>query len=185
MTTPPLTAQERALRSVFRTEGGWVFDPRDSGGETNMGITWATLRQAISRGIVPPATTIRDLTKPQAAAIYRALFWDDTRCGLLPGAVGLVVFDHAVHSGSGAAVRLLQEVVGAPIDGVIGPRTVTAVAGPFATDPEQLLTDLIDARFEAQQELIARRPKDARFRRGWRRRLFRLATEAGRLLEVA
>jgi len=66
-----------ALALVLESEGGYVDDPRDPGGATNLGITRATL--ARWRGRVVSKADVRQLGRAEAAAIYRALFWDKIR----------------------------------------------------------------------------------------------------------
>ena len=40
---------EKCLGIVFGTEGGYVNDPVDRGGPTNMGVTAGTLKTALDR----------------------------------------------------------------------------------------------------------------------------------------
>ena len=39
------SVQENAIEAIFKHEGGYVNDPKDSGGETNWGITKRVARQ--------------------------------------------------------------------------------------------------------------------------------------------
>ncbi len=71
---------EKALEFVFKWEGGHVNNPKDPGGDTNMGITSSTLSAAVKRGIVPADTTIANLTKVQATLIYKSFYWDANSC---------------------------------------------------------------------------------------------------------
>jgi lysozyme family protein len=54
-------------------EGGWSDHAADPGGKTNWGITQATLGAYLRRPA--SAAEIRALTKEQAKAIYKKLFW--------------------------------------------------------------------------------------------------------------
>lgn len=124
-------------------EGGYVNNPKDPGGETNMGVTWPALRRAIAQGIVYPTTTIKGLTRDQAADIYQAFYWHAAGCDEIPEAVRYDVFDTAVNSGVERAVMFLQAAVGSKIDGEFGEHTAAAVA---ALDPYQVL-----ARFDGRR----------------------------------
>jgi lysozyme family protein len=55
--------------TLVRIEGGFVNDPNDAGGETNFGITKAVARANGYSG------AMRDMTRGQALAIYRAEYW--------------------------------------------------------------------------------------------------------------
>lgn len=118
---------DRALALVLRNEGGFVDDPRDPGGATNMGITRATLARARGRSLA--VEDVRRLTRPEAAAIYRRSYWDPIRGDDLPAGLDLAAFDLAVNSGPARAGRLLQRVLGCAEDGVVGPATLAAAAG--------------------------------------------------------
>jgi lysozyme family protein len=118
-----------ALEHILRFEGGYVDHPLDPGGATNFGITRRTL--AKWRGVQPfwklPKTEVKNLSKKEVRAIYRARYWQPAGAHKLPPAIGLVVFDFAVHSGPRTAVKKLQQIIGVTIDGRVGPETLGAV----------------------------------------------------------
>jgi len=59
-------------------------------------------------------------------AIYRK-YWDDVKGDELPRGVDLSVFDMGFNAGPATSIRQLQQVLGVPIDGKIGPETMGAV----------------------------------------------------------
>ena len=122
---------------VFSAEGGYVDDPLDPGGATNLGITLAELSHW--RHTAVTKDDVKSLSKTEAANIYRTNYWNATRCSDLPAGVDLMVFDAAVNMGNGRSARFLQQAVGADQDGSIGPNTLAAVA---AIDAETLITHL-------------------------------------------
>jgi len=89
---------ERAMEFVFRWEGGYVFDPKDPGGETHWGIS----KRAY------PMLDIKDLTREEAKDIYRSSYWERAGCGDLLWPLNLVVFDTAVNMGVGRARDFLS-----------------------------------------------------------------------------
>lgn len=112
---------------LIKNEGGYVNNPKDPGGETNWGITWPKLREAIGMGLVPSDTTIARLNRDQARIIYRALFWEKGRMDQFDPAVSFQVFDFAVNSGIDTAIRHLQRAAGVAEDGNVGPVTIAAI----------------------------------------------------------
>lgn len=150
------------LAHVLRHEGGYVDDPRDPGGATNMGITIGTLSDWLGR----PATKdeVRNLPRDIAEAIYHKRYWLPVLGDALGPGVDLAVFDYAVNSGPGRAIRSLQRAVGAQPDGVMGPATLAALAG---RDRSALVQDICDRRIAFFQSLDT---FDA-FGRGWMRRV--------------
>lgn len=136
---------DACLTEVLRHEGGYVDHPADPGGATNMGITRKTL--ARWRGISPwwnlPKTAVQTLDRSEAAQVYRASYWDLCRAAKMPPGVDLAVFDYAVNSGSGRAIRSLQKVLGVGVDGLVGPLTLGAAA---RSDAAKTINALCDQR---------------------------------------
>lgn len=112
---------ESSFDKLLGNEGGYTHNPADPGGATNWGITQAVARQFGYTG------DMRDLHKDQARAIYEAAYWAPIRADELPDDLRFHVFDAAVNSGVGQAVRWLQRATGAEADGIIGPQTMRAV----------------------------------------------------------
>lgn len=111
---------DRALRHVLHWEGGDTItnDPDDPGGRTRFGISERAHPDAWADG--PP-------DYDTAAEIYHTDYWSPCRCYLLPPVVAFVLFDTAVNVGVNRASHLLQEAVGAKVDGIVGPNTIEAV----------------------------------------------------------
>lgn len=116
---------ERALKLVLKSEGGWVDNPADPGGATNLGVTIGTLSSVYGR----PATKaeVKALTPATVAPIYRKLYWGVVHGDDLPSGVDYAAFDFAVNSGPKRAAMALQRVVGVADDGRIGDVTLAAV----------------------------------------------------------
>ena len=98
------------LAFTLREEGGYVDDPADPGGATNMGITLATYRQwSDNPGL--GSTQVQDMTERTVRVIYRALYWNPLRADALPLGVDLSVFDMGVNAGIWRSARLLQRAL--------------------------------------------------------------------------
>ena len=97
-------------------EGGYADDPADPGGATNMGITLATLRHWDHDPALGPQD-VETMTKGTAASIYGALYWNALRAGPLPAGIDLSVFDFGANAGARRSAELLQEALGAAVDG--------------------------------------------------------------------
>lgn len=107
---------DEAVVLVLRHEGGYANDPADPGGETNFGISKREF----------PHLDIRALTTADATALYQQYYWQPIQGDFLPWPLAVVTFDAAVNSGVGQASKWLQAAVGVAVDGVIGPKTLTA-----------------------------------------------------------
>ena len=112
-----MSAFEQAFAIVIGTEGGYVNNPLDPGGETKFGISKRSY----------PTLDIASLTLDAVRLIYQRDFWNRLRCGDLPSPLALLVFDAAVNCGQARAARWLQAAVGTAQDGMLGPLTLAAV----------------------------------------------------------
>lgn len=99
-----------ALALVLGAEGGFVDNPDDPGGATNLGVTQATYdKWRDLQG--DPRQSVRLITRDEAGKIYKANYWDAANCDELPSGVDYCVFDFAVNSGPGRAVKFLAHVL--------------------------------------------------------------------------
>ena len=153
---------EACLALTLQYEGGYVDHPADPGGATNLGITRRTL--AAYRGKAVSKAEVRQLSRTEAAKIYRRNYWDAVRGDELQGGVDAVLFDHAVNSGPRAAVRMLQQSLGLKGDGVFGRSTYAALQ---AAEPRTLIAELMRRR----RGFLARLKTFRVFGRGWTRRV--------------
>ena len=163
------TAFDIAFDHVLDLEGGYVNDPRDPGGETNLGITHATLARAVELAIVPAGTTVAGLTPDQAKAIYRALYWVPVKGDQLPWPLAAFVFDAAVNQGVGAAIRMLQETLQVKADGILGPVSLAAARKGDAGELAALYMARRALRYTGTRNFD-------RFGLGWLKRLFKVVS---------
>ncbi|MEO3473058.1 glycosyl hydrolase 108 family protein [Roseomonas sp. CAU 1739] len=146
------------LVQVLQQEGGFVNNPADPGGATNLGITRKTLEAFREKTVTED--DVRNLTKEEAQEIYRANYWNPMRCDDLPPGIDLMVFDFGTNAGPQRSVKLLQRVAGVTDDGSVGPITVAAVR---AADPAELIARFAQGRMEHYRSL----PTFEVFGRGW------------------
>lgn len=118
-----------AHRFIARWEGGFVNDPDDPGGATNMGITIATLSRWRDRPV--SVSDVRNLSRDEADRIFHAWYWTPLRCEELPPSIALMTYNAGVNSGPSRAARFLQEALNIQghrlvVDGKIGRKTLAA-----------------------------------------------------------
>lgn len=92
---------QSAFDMVIGTEGGYVNDPADPGGETRFGIS----KRAY------PDLDIASLTLEQAKDIYLRDYWGPAGCAAqMNDAMALLIFDCAVNQGVKRAKQLADTV---------------------------------------------------------------------------
>ena len=149
-----MTTFDRALDLTLRFEGGYANHPDDPGGETKYGIS----KRAY------PHLDIRNLTREQAAEIYRRDYWRAARCDELPEQVAIAHFDCAVNCGVETAARILQRAANVKDDGEIGPVTLAAVR---AADPARLVERMLLERLAYYSDIALRRSQLRTFLLSW------------------
>ena len=153
---------DTCFSKVIKSEGGYVNDPADRGGETNLGVTVGAWGAYLGRAIQPGE--MKALTVETVKPFYKSMYWDKVKGDDLPVGVDYVVFDFAVNAGTGRAAKFLQRAVGAVDDGVIGSGTLGLVA---KTDPAKLLGNFVDQKHRFYFSLAATNPSQQKFLKGW------------------
>ena len=153
---------DKALAAVLVHEGGYVFNQKDPGGETNLGCTKAVWEEHC--GHMVDTKTMKALTPADVGPLYKTKYWDKVKGDDLPSGVDYVVFDAAINSGPGRAAKWLQACVNVYADGVIGDKTIQAVRNK---DPKKLINDYCAYRLAYLKML---QTWDT-FGKGWERRV--------------
>lgn len=146
---------DQVFDKLINHEGGYVFNPHDPGGETKFGISKRSY----------PHLDIHSLTLADAKTIYRRDFWDRAQCDKLHPDLAFDLFDGAVNSGIGQAIRWLQRAVGVADDGVVGPLTLASIN-------RENDTCAIRARYNGHRlDFMTRLSTWDVFGKGWARRI--------------
>ena len=168
------------IGALIDREGGYVDHPADKGGPTCFGITEAVAR---ANGFRQP---MRKLSREEAAAIYRRLYWLRPRfndVAMRSGRIAAELFDTGVNMGPAVAITFLQRALTAlnrngrdyadlVPDGRIGPQTLAAldrflVLRGKASGETVLLRSLEALQGERYLRLAERRPANEAFLYGW------------------
>lgn len=141
------------LPHILKMEGGYVNHPADPGGATNFGITQRTYDRWRKRHVLP-VQDVRRIAQEEVRSIYRTDYWQAADCGALAPHMDLVHFDAAVNHGVGRATRMRAQV-----------------AHEVA---------YLQLRWQFYHDIVARRPSQRVFLRGWRNRMRHIAAVCGR-----
>jgi len=186
-----MSVAERAIAEMLQWEGGYVVD---HAGPTHRGITLRSLRGSMPDGTLEwdldgdgdvDAADLLAMTHEQAVAWYKEHFW--VRFGhhhlAEPGPrherCAAYAFDCCVNMGQRQSGRILQRALVASgrrqgvfdlvVDGLVGPKTLTAYR---AADARVLLTAQICERAAFYRLLVARVPAHEQYLKGWLNRTY-------------
>jgi lysozyme family protein len=166
---------ESSLEKLLVHEGGFVNHPDDPGGMTNLGVTKQVWEEWVSHPVTEKE--MRSLTPLMVGPLYKRKYWDACHADELISGLDYCVFDVAVNSGVGRAIKLLQSTVGATPDGGYGSITA-ALVRKAEENPAKLIEDYCAKRLEFIQSLKA----FPVFGKGWTRRIEEVKAEALKML---
>ena len=165
---------EHALALLLVHEGGFVNNPKDPGGMTNLGVTRAVWEAWVGHPVTE--AEMRALTPDKVAPLYRRKYWSAVGGDVVSSGLDYCLFDFAVNSGPGRAVKTLQECLGVTVDGALGEATLKAALAVPAT---QTIDAVCDRRLAFLQAL----PTWPTFGRGWALRVADVKRDARTLVE--
>lgn len=152
------TTNDAIIDDIIQREGGATVtnDPADRGGRTQYGIAERSHPQAWVDGKV---------TLEEARDIYRQRYLEAPGFGKIEDPrLRAQLVDFGVNSGPGVAIQKLQEILKVDVDGVLGPKTLTAIA---AYDPNLLNNKLALARVRMIGRIVNKNPSQAKWLNGW------------------
>ncbi len=158
-----------SLLKLLSHEGGYVNDPQDPGGMTNLGVTKKVWEAWVGRTV--SKADMQALTPVAVGPLYKVKYWDKIRGDDLPSGLDYCVFDFAVNSGVGRASKTLQAAVRTTVDGMIGKGTLEAVK---QADPVKLIDELCSRRQMFLEGLVT----FPRFGHGWTTRVKEVREDA-------
>jgi lysozyme family protein len=149
---------DQSFEMVLAHEGGFVNNPKDPGGMTNLGVTKAAWEGYVGKPV--DEDFMRKLTPEVVKPFYKAMYWDKIKGDQLPNGVDYAAYDLAVNSGVGRAAKFLQTIAGVMADGVLGPKSMGAIR---ECNPEHTVDALCDMRLD----FLKRLPTFETFGKGW------------------
>jgi lysozyme family protein len=170
---------DTAVSLVLKHEGGFVDNPLDPGGPTNMGVT----QNVYSRYLGRPATAadVKAMPVEHAKDIFKKWYW------ALVGAdsirdqnVANWVMDMAVLRGVQAAAKAVQTVLGVTTDGAIGPKTLAALNG---YNPDAFLLQFYKLCVSAFIGIVQQKSNQMVFLPQWTRRAGEILDTVTKLLK--
>jgi lysozyme family protein len=164
---------QKSFELMLKSEGGYVNNPADPGGMTNLGVTKATWENWVGRE--SDEAEMRGLTPEKVEPLYKKKYWDAVRGDELPPGISYLCFDFAVNAGAGRSIKTLQTAVGVTPDGGFGPMTMAAVQ---AVDP----VELIERFSQAKEDFYRSLTTFSTFGKGWLNRVADVKVKASAML---
>lgn len=157
-----MSSFETTFSRTIGHEGKFQANPKDRGNWTGgkervgelKGTKWGLAAMTY------PHLDIANITLEQAKEIYFNDWWLKLKMDCWPNVIKYQMFDAAFNHGTGRANQFLQFAARVKDDGVIGPKTITAVN---MTDPNDLVLRFLAKRLRYFTEVKTW----AEFSKGW------------------
>lgn len=145
---------------------GFANDPADTGGATMCGVTLAAFQAYMkeARHQAVGVTELKAISYATWLDIFKKKYWDRWQGDkIVNQAIANIVVDWVWASGAYGITRV-QRLLGVKTDGQVGPKTLAALN---ARSPLPLWGAIKNDRLKYINEIIARRPANEKFRKGW------------------
>lgn len=157
---------------ILKWEGGFVNDPADLGGATNMGVTigaWKSCGYDKDGDGDIDVDDLRLLTREDVVnRMLKPHYWDRWKADDIKSqSVANILVDWVWASGA-HGIKIPQRLLGVSVDGIVGPKTLAAVN---ARNPRELFDMIKIARFDFIEDICRKRPANNKFKRGWMNRI--------------
>ncbi len=143
------------INNEIKIEGAPTNDPTDKGGRTAFGISEKSNPAAWANGAP---------TEAQARAIYLQKYVNGPGFDKIKNPqLQAQLVDFGVNSGPMIAIMKLQAILGVTPDGILGPKTLTALDA--RTDNVNNL--LVAARVKMIGQIVVKNPSQIKYLNGW------------------
>jgi len=156
---------------ILQYEGGFVNDPKDKGGATNMGVTLATWRMVgydkDGDGDIDE-DDIKLLSKEDAVKVLKLNYWNRWKADQITNqSIAEILVDWVWGSGKWGIV-IPQRILKVVDDGIVGSGTLFALN---SANQRGLHASIFQARKTFIEELVKNHPDQFKFFNGWMNRL--------------
>ena len=163
-----MITKETIISKTLETEGGYVNDPSDSGGETYCGIArnsnpnWQGWKIVDAHKPLKWNQKIQDSELEQLVIeIYDSKYYQPIKADKIDSdMIRTHLYDMGVNAGTGVTIAT---------DGVIGNITLTYTNNKAKLN--ELVNEFINQRRLYYQDLVKRKPTNQKFLKGWLNRV--------------
>lgn len=167
----------KAFAQTMKSEGGYVNDPQDPGGETYKGIArkmhskwegWVLIDMMKSDRSFPGNLDHNERLQASIRTFYEVNYWDRIRGDdIVNQDIADSVFDFAANAGVITSAKLAQITVNSEPDGVIGPVTLAKIN---ADDPRAFLAVFAINKIARYVGICEKRSESRKYFYGWVKR---------------
>ena len=158
---------------ILKWEGGFVNDPKDRGGATNMGVTLNTWKSVGYDKNGDKKIDVKDLKllskEDVVKKVLKPYFWDKWRADEINNqSIANILVDWVYTSGK-YGITKVQAMLNLKPDGVVGNKTLSAIND--YPNQRQLFQRIKNERLAFIDRIVKNNPSQRRFLKGWKNRV--------------
>ena len=158
---------------ILKWEGGFVNDPKDRGGATNMGVTlntWKSVGYDKNGDKKIDAQDLKLLTQDDVIKkVLKPYYWDKWRADEINNqSIANILVDWVWASGK-YGITKVQAMLNLKSDGVVGNKTLSAIND--YPNQRQLFQRIKNERLAFIDRIVKNNPSQRRFMKGWKNRV--------------
>lgn len=162
-----MAAFESAFEKMIYNEGGYklINVPGDTGGQTYAGIARNFHPNWKGWSYIDSNDLTNSKLKESVMSFYKTKFWNTVKGdNIVSQKIAETIFDFAVNTGAVIAAKLAQGIIGADIDGKIGPQTLTKLN---SYDEEKFILKFALAKVSRYAQICNQNKTQSKFLLGW------------------
>lgn len=158
---------------ILKWEGGFVNDPIDRGGATNMGVTLNTWKSVGYDKNGDKKIDVKDLKllskEDVVKKVLKPYYWDKWRADEINNqSIANILVDWVYTSGK-YGITKVQAMLNLKPDGVVGNKTLSAIND--YPNQRQLFQRIKNERLAFIDRIVKNNPSQRRFLKGWKNRV--------------
>lgn len=158
---------------ILKWEGGFVNDPKDRGGATNMGVTLNTWKSVGYDKNGDKKIDVKDLKllskEDVVKKVLKPYYWDKWRADEINNqSIANILVDWVYTSGK-YGITKVQAMLNLKPDGVVGNKTLSAIND--YPNQRQLFQRIKNERLAFIDRIVKNNPSQRRFLKGWKNRV--------------
>ena len=158
---------------ILKWEGGFVNDPKDRGGATNMGVTLNTWKRVGYDKDKDGDIDVKDLKllskEDVVKKVLKPYYWDKWRADEINNqSIANILVDWVYTSGK-YGITKVQAMLNLKPDGVVGNKTLSTIND--YPNQRQLFQRIKNERLAFIDRIVKNNPSQRRFLKGWKNRV--------------
>lgn len=158
---------------ILKWEGGFVNDPKDRGGATNMGVTLNTWKRVGYDKDKDGDIDVKDLKllskEDVVKKVLKPYYWDKWRADEINNqSIANILVDWVYTSGK-YGITKVQAMLNLKPDGIVGNKTLSAIND--YPNQRQLFQRIKNERLAFIDRIVKNNPSQRRFLKGWKNRV--------------